>query len=100
VDNTPPISTMTPDARVKSGVHEGSVAGATRIAPLHAAEIVWASNDDHFRSHTSAADRQPGQLLIVTQRTAVHVRRSHQRRQRRGPHQQRQPQRPVPFHFP
>src|SRR5437762_18558 len=32
-DSIPPTSTITPDASVKSGVHDGSVAVVTRIAP-------------------------------------------------------------------
>src|SRR6185369_11825523 len=53
-DRTPPTSTITPDASVKSGVHEGSVAGATKMAPRFIR-----ANSPGSRTTTTSASTQP-----------------------------------------
>ena len=89
-DSMPPTSTMTPEASVNSGVHDGSVAGRHQNrAALHRRELARIAHHDHLRFDRARADAQAGQYCL-SPCLARDRARGEQRRQLGLPHQQRQ----------
>src|SRR5213596_369107 len=74
-DSIPPTSTMTPEARVKSGVHDGSVRRRDENrAALHRRELARVAHHNDFGFGRPGADAETGELPVIA--AAVHVPRA------------------------